>query len=339
MTERYSDLELLKCETSEKVGDFLRQYYKQSMLTPYLKQSALDFMENCRYRKDDVRPVLVKLGYEINGENDPEYILPAMAAIHTILLGFMPLDDIIDGASKQDFKNPNEFAEKLALNYSLSTKLKESGRNILRKYYGTLPSYPKLDALISECLERLDGSHTLEVDFHRKKPLSEYSINDYIELIDEATSVLIATSLVCGGLISNKIDEKREKIMWNYGMELGRLCQIRDDFLDYIDPKITGKLPFADLSEKRKRFPLLIVYKIGNKAEKQKIDEILNKKQILQEDIYNVMEMITSKKVEDESRKIIDDIYSKAIKNLEQLPQNQPAYQYLKKITDLFAMK
>jgi geranylgeranyl pyrophosphate synthase len=338
MTKKYSNLETLRSKTSKQVEDFLREYYKQDTLTPYLKQATLDFIKNCRYSKDDVRVVLTKLGYEINGGKDPNYILPAMASIHSILLGFIPLDDIIDGASKQDFKNSDEFAEKLALNYSLSTKLKESGRNILRKHYGTLPSYPKIDALISECLERLDGSHTLEVNDHRKKSLSEYSIDDYIKLVDEATSVLIATSFVIGGLIA-KIDEKIEKIMWDYGIELGRLCQIRDDFLDYIDPETTGKLPFTDLSEKRKRFPLLIAYKVGDKKERQRIDEILQKERILDSEVYDVMEIITNQKVESESRKIINEIYERARKNLEQLPKNQPAYTYLKEITDLFAMK
>jgi len=45
-----------------------------------------------------------------------------MASIHRMPLGFMPLDDIIDGASKQNFKNPETFAEKLSLSYSIATK-------------------------------------------------------------------------------------------------------------------------------------------------------------------------------------------------------------------------
>ena len=338
MMEKYSNLETLRFETSKQVGDFLREYYKQDTLAPYLKQATIDFIKNCRYRKDDIRIVLTKLGYEINGGKDFNYILPAMALIHSLLLGFIPLDDIIDGASKQDFKNPEEFAKRLALAYSLSTKLKESGRNILRKNYRNLSNYSKMDKLISECSERLDGSHTLEVNFHRKKPFLEYSIGDYINLVDESTSVLIATPFVIGGLITG-IDEQTEKTMWNYGIELGRLCQIRDDFLDYINPKITGKLAFADLSEKRKRFPLLVTYKVGDKRDKQKIEEILNKEYLLQEDICKVMEMITSKEVQRKTREIVDGIYDRAIESLKQLPKEQHAYKSLEEITSLFAMK
>ncbi len=338
MTEKYNNLETLRSETSKQVGDFLKKHYKQDTLTPYLKQSALDFIKNCRYRKDDVRVVLTKLGYEINGGKDLDYILPAMASIHSILLGFIPLDDIIDGATKQSFKNPEEFAKKLALAYSLSTKLKESGRNILRENYGNLSNYSKMEKLISESSERLDGSHTLEVNFHRKKLFSEYSISDYINLVDEATSVLIATPFVIGGLLAS-VDEERGKTMWDYGIEVGRLCQIRDDFLDYINPKITGKLAFADLCEKRKRFPLLLAYKVGNKKGKQRIEEILNKENPLQEDICKVMEMITSKEMKRKTREIVDEIYDRAIKNLKQLPIEQPAYKSLEEITNLFAIK
>ncbi len=328
--------ETWQCEL-RKVKESLKQHYLKDVTTPYLTQVLLDYIDKCRYAEDDVRPLLTKLGYEIiTKDHDLTYILPAMTAIHSLLLAFIPIDDILDGMSKQDFKNPDEFRKKIALAYSVSTKLKEGGRNILRKNYKNLSNYLRIEKLISECLEKLDGSHTLEINFHYKISLSNYSIEDYINLIDEATSVFIATAFVCGGLIGG-IDKKTEKIMWDYGIELGRLCQIRDDFLDYVDPRITGKIPFADLLGKRKRFPLLIAYKVGSQTERKEIEKIFQKKEIAIEDVLLIMELITSPKVKNKTFEIIREIQNRAIEKLNLLPSVEPAKSMLFNMVELFS--
>jgi len=332
------NLESLKEGTAEDVRGFLVQYYKKNNPPPHLKKPLSIFIKNCRYRKDDFRPLLIKLGYEMNGGKSNQYILPAMASIHLLLLSFIPIDDVIDGAAKQNFNSSKEFAEKLALAYSLSIELKENSRAIIREYYGNSKNHPKICKLFSGCIKQTDGSHFLEVKSHLSKDLQQYSVDDYLYLVDRATSPSIEFPFVLGGLLAG-IDNGEEKTMRDYGIKVGRLAQIRDDFLDYLNPKFTGKIPFSDLSEKRKRFPLLIAYKRGNKSEKETIKRILEKEKISQEDICNIMDMITSKRVEQESRKIIDQIYRGAIKNLQQLPKTNKAYRVLEQLANLFAMK
>lgn len=320
-----------------KIKEYLLRYYLENVHTPYLRQFLLDFIHKCRYTEDDVRPLLTKLGYEMSAlKSDLQYILPAMASIHSLLLGFIPMDDILDGISKKDFENLEEFREKIALAYSLSTKLKEGGRNILRENYQNLPKFPKVEKLISECLEKLDGSHTLEINLHRKIPLSRYSLMNYTNLIDEATSVFIATAFVCGGLLGGA-SEEMEKIMWEIGIRLGRLCQIRDDFLDYANPQTTGKIPFADLLGKRRRFPLLMAYKFGTRTEKKQIDIILQKEVITTEDILVIIELITSSKVKDGTRKIVKGIQKEIQSKLESLPNVEPAKSMLFDLVELFS--
>lgn len=328
-------------EITKQVDTYLQKYYKKDSIAPYLTNFVLDYLNNCRYsqsKHDDVRPLLTKLGYEMTGEKYNEYILPAMSAIHLVLLSSIPLDDVVDGLERQKNYTIQDLPHIIAKAYSISSKLREDARVIMGRNYRGLLTYGKIEEIISYCVESQDGSHTAEVNIHGKKLISKYSLSNYFEIIDQSTSTLLAESFVIGGLIAG-IDEKTEKTMRNFGMELGRLAQIRDDYIDYVDPKLTGKFPFADLHSRRKRFPLLIAYKIGNKSDKQKIGEILNKKIISQEDIIEVMGMITSEKVERKTGEIIDEIYNRTILDLKQLPQKQPTYQSLKEITNLFAMK
>lgn len=328
-------------EIAEQVDKYLQEYYKKDSIAPYLTDFVLDYLYTCRYsqsKHDDVRPLLTKLGYEIAGGEDGEYILPAMSAIHLLLLSSIPLDDVIDGLERQKNYVVQDLPYNIAKSYSISSKLREDCRIIVGRNYRELLSYGKIEEILSHCVESQDGSHTLEVNMHCKKLLSKYSLRDYLEIIDQSTSTLLAESIVIGGLIAG-IDKKTEKIMRYFGMELGKLAQIRDDYVDYVDSKLTGKLPFADLYSRRKRFPILTVYWFGNKEQKRRVEEMLKKENLLDEDIYNAMDMILDKKIRDKAQKIIDKIYKRVLSSFEQLPKNQSAYSILNELVNVFYIK
>lgn len=335
-------LSTLREEVNVEINSFIEKYYIESETTQYLNNYVLKYIKTFRYWEDDVRPILVRLGWELIKEKNKghkfssAYILPAMAAIHSIVLSLGPIDDLIDGAFEQDFKKTDELAEKISLAYSINTKLREGGRSILRKYYGDLENYLEIEELISECLERFDGSHALDVVFSRKVPLKEFTIKDYFRLIDEATSVFIATPLVIGGLIAGA-DLKTKRLMWDLGVHLGRLCQIRDDFLDYLDNNITGKIPFSDLLGKKRRLPLLLAYKAGTKVEKKLIEGILDKDRITSRDVLVVMELITSEKVRKKALNIVMNVKKKAERKLKMLPGKEPAKSTLLELIELFS--
>jgi geranylgeranyl pyrophosphate synthase len=322
----------------DQVKIFIEAYYKKNIKEPCIKQITLDYIKKCRYTDDELRLLLTKLGYEItsNQINNTEFIIPAMASIHSILLSFIPIDDIIDGINIQNIKNQKKFIETFALSYSLNTILEEGGKDILREYYHHLPNYIKIETLISNCIKKLNSSHALEINFHSKIPLYKYYLKIYFKLIDTATSVLIATSFVLGGLIGGA-DEEIEKIMWDFGILMGRICQIRDDFLDYIDFKVTKKQPFEDLLGKRKRFPLLIAYKVGTKNEKKQIIKIFQKKEMTSKDIIKIMELISSLKVEKETYKIMQKIRKEAENKLNLLPKIEPSKTILYELIKVFS--
>jgi len=326
-------------QVSKSITGYILDYYKNDRIVPYLKKTTLDFIKNCRYSTDDIRPLLTKLGYEIaGGERESKFILPAMAAVHLLLLGFIPIDDIIDGLERQRNFSLQNLPEKLSSAYGLSTKLKEDSRIIFQKNYSHILLYEKIAHIQSSCLERLDASHSLEVNYHVKKPFADYSLKDYISLIDEATSILIAESFVIGGLIAG-INEEGEEKMRSFGLELGRLCQIRDDFLDYIDAKITGKLPFADLFSKRKRFPILTIFWFGREDQKRKIKKILGKNELSKNDIQAVIDLILENKIRKKTEKVIKNIRNEALKKMKLLPQRRPSIVILEDLVSLFALE
>ncbi len=324
------------CKT---VNRFILNHYKKDQIVPFLKKATLDFIKKCRYSTDDIRPLLTKLGYEIaGGDRESRFIVPAMAAVHLLLLGVIPIDDIIDGIERQRIHSLHDLSEKISFAYGISSKLKEDSKIILQAHYGNINLYEKIAHVQSLCIERLDASHTLEVNYHVKKPFEQYSLKDYISLIDEATSILIAEPFVIGGLIAG-INEEAEGNMRSFGLELGRLSQIRDDYLDYVDAKITGKIPFADLYGKRKRFPILSIYWFGREDQREKIKKIFDKKELSIKDIQDVLNLILEKNIREKVDKVIKTIRNKAIQKLKMLPQRRPPIDILEDLVSLFALE
>lgn len=327
------DIDIIKInnKVGKKIDLYLKKYYEKDQLAPYLKEHVLDFINNCRYSNDDIRPLLTKLGYEVaGGKIDFSYVLPAMSAIHLFLLSFIPLDDIVDGIESPSYTS-RELSSKIARAYSVATKLREDGGIIIRKNYGSFAFYEKINRIISQCLEKTNGSHTLETNVHNRKQISEYSFNDYLYLVDEATAIFMAESFVVGGLIAGA-DGKLEEAMRDFGIELGRLCQIRDDYLDYVDPQITGKYPFADLYGRRKRFPILAIYWFGNQNQKWKIESTLGKDSISDDDINDIIDMITDKKILEEVHKIISEISNRALQKMKLLSRTKSSYSILEEL-------
>jgi len=326
-------------KTNKQIHKYLADYYKKDVIAPYLIEFVLDFIKTCRYHYDDVRPLLTKLGYQIAGGKDSQYIIPGMSAIHLLLLSSLPVDDIIDGLERQKNYTLQDLHSILAKAYSVSSKLKEDCKLIIGRNYRKLPYYKKIEEIISHCIESQDGSHALEINIQGKMPLSKYSIKNYLKLIDQSQAIFFSESFVIGGLITG-INERTEKIMRSFGIELGRLCQIRDDYLDYVDPKFTGKkLLFADLYSKRKRFPVLTIYWFGNKEQKQRIKEILRKYNLSYEDIYYTMSTILDKDIKRRAQEIIDKIYKRVTLRLKQLPKTQPSFSILNELANLFYIK
>jgi geranylgeranyl pyrophosphate synthase len=96
-----------------------------------------------------------------------------------------------------------------------------------------------------------------------RKPLEKVSISDYMALVEETTGVDVATNLAVGG-VSGKLGQEAQDGLYQFGLRLGTLAQIRDDVLDYCEVKdneghyVIGKLPFRDVETGKKRLPLLL---------------------------------------------------------------------------------
>lgn len=87
----------------------------------------------------------------------------------------------------------------------------------------------------------------------------ELSILEYLKLVEGKTATLFAASCKSSAILSQCKDDEISQLN-DFGLNLGIVFQIVDDYLDYFaSEEILGKKPLQDLEEKKVTLPLIIL--------------------------------------------------------------------------------
>ena len=96
-----------------------------------------------------------------------------------------------------------------------------------------------------------------EIDQLEKKGRTDLSEDQYLEIIERKTAVLIQGSCQSGAIIA-KASREKEEALASYGYHLGMAFQMADDLLDYTaTAQELGKNPGADMREGKLTLPLI----------------------------------------------------------------------------------
>jgi len=120
---------------------------------------------------------------------------------------------------------------------------------------GDNPAFLKtlLDVFNATALEVCEGQ---QYDMNFAK-LMNVTLDDYLQMIELKTSVLLAASLKIGAICGGATDEDAQKL-YEFGRNLGLAFQIQDDYLDvYGDQDLFGKTLGGDIAENKKTFLLI----------------------------------------------------------------------------------
>ena len=107
------------------------------------------------------------------------------------------------------------------------------------------------------------------------------SVEDYLEVIISKTAVLMSAACSIGGMLGS-LPEEQEKLLGEFGMDLGIAFQLVDDALDYsVTQKEFGKPVGKDVEEGKVTLPLLQTLEVCTPEERGKLVEWCDK------DTYN----------------------------------------------------
>lgn len=173
------------------------------------------------------------------------------------------LDDIADGNTfRQDTPSMREWAGDAVALYGANALYGVVMKAIIDCYAQEPAKLVKIMDHVAENFHVINKGQARDM-LMATQPLEDVAISEYITLIEETTGVDVATSLAIGG-IAGDLDETTIGHLYQFGLRLGTLAQIRDDVLDYCSATdehghyIIGKLPLRDALTGKKRLPLLL---------------------------------------------------------------------------------
>ncbi|WP_298286692.1 polyprenyl synthetase family protein [uncultured Lutibacter sp.] len=253
-----------------------------------------------------LRPILTLLTCDIFGGNYTK-ALDAAVAVEVFHNFTLLHDDIMDSAPIRRGK------QTVHTKWNVNTGIL-SGDAMMIMAYQSFESYEpelfkKLLKLFNQTSLEVCEGQQLDVDFENR---TDVTIPEYLKMITNKTSVLVACAMKMGALIANSSDEDAEKI-YKFGLFLGLAFQLQDDYLDtFGNVEDFGKQIGGDIMENKKTFLYLKTIELANSKDKKQLLNLYNTSTELQEKVTEVKDLFINYRVDRNIKNEIENYTQKA---------------------------
>ena len=295
-------------EYKQKINNAIASIYDiklKRIKNPFLKDFYLELRDYFLAGGKRIRPLLCIATYNaFKDKRDDRIIVPSIGTefLHNASLIH---DDIID---KDDFRRGKpafhfrfrKYHEKYNLKKMIATDFGNSIGIIggdsafisgLEPYFfNEFETNLNLNAikLYEQAFTDVTNGVLIETDMVNQKKIS---MEDYIQMISLKTGALIEKSILIGANYS-KANEKFNKSLSTYGVNLGIIFQIIDDILGtFGDEKLTGKPTDGDIREGKHTCLLIEALNKSNDNDKNRILELIEKSEMDENDVKEVKEL------------------------------------------------
>jgi geranylgeranyl diphosphate synthase type II len=259
-----------------------------------------------------IRPVLLLMSCDLFGGDIQQALNPAfsMEVFHNFTLVH---DDIMDHA---DIRRGVPTVHKL---YGLNAGIL-AGDVMLAysyKYLTKIPVHtiPDVLAIFNKTSIEIFEGQQMDIDFEGRKEVSEA---EYIRMIECKTSVLLACCLQIGAIISSA-DAESQKLVYDFGLNLGLAFQIKDDYLDaFGEGAKVGKRIGGDILQNKKTFLLITALNTASEKEKKELNQLMHEANE-EKKISGIKKVFEDLGVKEATEKSINLYYDKAIASLMQV--------------------
>jgi geranylgeranyl diphosphate synthase type II len=267
-----------------------------------------EFLSNSGKR---IRPILCLMGNELFGDihDDAYHIAAAVELFHNFSLVH---DDIMDKAPLRRGKPTvhSVHGEPTAL----------LGGDVMMvvayDYINKINSKYIKDVLrlFNKTAKEVCEGQQLDMDFETADVVS---MDEYIEMIEQKTSVLLAASLQLGAIVGGA-SENNQGHIYEFGRNLGIAFQIQDDYLDaFGDPEKFGKQVGGDIKSNKKTFLMIhaletakgdLLLKLNNAITNNPADKV-----------EQVLSIFKECGIDDWATKLKESYLEKALKSLDDI--------------------
>ena len=247
-----------------------------------------------------------------------ENTLPAALALEVFHNFTLLHDDVMDKAPVRRGR------ETVHVKWNTNTAIL-SGDQMLIEAYKLLEGVPadKLPQVLKWFNEMATGiceGQQLDMDFEHR---SQVSLEEYMQMIEKKTSVLLAYAMKIGGYIAGATPDQL-KALYTFGLHIGLAFQIQDDILDvYGDPKTFGKAIGGDICANKKTALLLTALETEDTESKAELLEWLLVNDRDEQKIAGVRAVYDRLGVREACEAVMEEHTAQALAQLDKLPQNE----------------
>lgn len=197
-------------------------------------------------------------------------------------------------------------------------------------------SNPGVLPILAKVAQTITEGEVFQLSYLRTFEMTEH---DIMQIIGTKTAALFAASCEIGAALLN-VDEDIQCNLHEYGYHLGVAFQLIDDVLDYTGSEATlGKTIGDDLSEGKVTLPLFLAYQRSSQQTKDKLQSIIGKAKITEEDFVFTMETLRETKAMDTVFELAHNHAMDAAHCLDFLNDQHPITSLLKELPRAILMR
>ena len=167
--------------------------------------------------------------------------------------------------------------------------------------------------LTESYLEMIQGQ-CLDLDFESR---TDIIADEYLRMIAFKTGSLIRSGLEIGALLATE-DTAAFQAFSRFGDRVGRVFQIRDDFLGiWGDQATTGKPAGNDIRRRKKTFPVVFALENAGGSSREELSRIHGQEELADADVENVLAILEEVGAQKESHSIVETSAQEALESLE----------------------
>lgn len=142
--------------------------------------------------------------------------------------------------------------------------------------------------LTDSYLEMIEGQ-CRDLQFEARDRISA---DEYLDMIALKTGALIRSSLVIGATIATGAAADLDGVA-RFGQAIGRLFQIRDDYLGiWGDAAVTGKSTDSDIVQRKKSYPIVYAFQKAAGTRRAELRRLYAQETLADSDVDQVMEIL-----------------------------------------------
>jgi len=276
-------------------------------------------------KKPKMRPLIVRLGYEICGGKNWRKILPVCAAIEILNVSTYTINRIFDEKGGKWNKN------RINNNIIAGIVQKEIASNLLNKASNIVDykDFIKIKNLFNETNKiiyfgQFKDFNILKINIIENKimPFNKF-IDNYKQRCYLFSGKFYENSLLIGGILA-KGNKKRLIALQNFGKLFGTSLQMINDIGDFVP---SDKKPYkeafkyyqdqySDLRLGKLTIPIYLMLQNANSTEKKFILRQVGKKQTTLKDGYKLTNIFISSGALQKCKKLIEKYYNQGEKEL-----------------------